>query len=166
MAHVGLPLCQEVSESTPCSTPRSISSHPRLAADWRAAALAVCPCACLRYRDAPQLREFEAALSAASGMLTAARPGVSSAELQAQGLVDGSGRLIFHGGMEDLGRFHLSIVRGDAWHEARGGASWSASGDWIDAHANDLAAYPSAFRPRGAALLRKKKLRAGKVPML
>lgn len=33
---------------------------------------------------------------------------------QARGLLDKQGRLIFHGGMEDLGRFHLSLVQGDA----------------------------------------------------
>ena len=27
----------------------------------------------------------------------------------------GNGRLVFHGGMEDLSRFHSSIVRGGAW---------------------------------------------------
>ena len=37
-----------------------------------------------------------------------------------------------HRWQEDLGRFHLSIVRGDMWPDAEGGAAWSASGDWVD----------------------------------
>ena len=34
---------------------------------------------------------------------------------QRQRLLDAAGRLVFHGGMEDLSRFHTTLVRGGAW---------------------------------------------------
>ena len=37
--------------------------------------------------------------------------------LRRQGLVDVDGKLVFamHGGMEDLSRFHTTLVKGGAW---------------------------------------------------
>ena len=63
--------------------------------------------------DARQLRGFEATLLEAAARLASSR-GVSSAALVDAGLVDDRRRLIFHGGMEDLSRFHLTIVWGGA----------------------------------------------------
>ena len=66
-----------------------------------------------RFSDARQLRGFEATLLEAAARLASSR-GVSSAALVDAGLVDDRRRLIFHGGMEDLSRFHLTIVWGGA----------------------------------------------------
>ena len=55
--------------------------------------------------------------------------------------MDHRGRLIFHGGMEDLGRFHLSIVRGERWPQAESG--WAAG---AGTHAGAGKFYSSAMR--------------------
>ena len=65
-----------------------------------------------RHDDREQLASFERELVAAAQALLASRPGSTMEDLQAERLVDDQGRIIFHGGMEDLGRFHLSLVRG------------------------------------------------------
>ncbi|KAL1508584.1 hypothetical protein AB1Y20_004682 [Prymnesium parvum] len=78
-----------------------------------------------RFSDKAQLAEFEQVLKKAGADLLAARPTATAEELQENGMIDAEGRLVFHGGMEDLGRFHLSIVRGDDWPNSGDGNDWS-----------------------------------------
>jgi hypothetical protein len=71
------------------------------------------------HSDARQLARLSEKLQAASADAIA-RHGAGAPEslrrqgLQHSGYLDHSGRLIFHGGMEDLSRFHTTLVRGGA----------------------------------------------------
>ena len=73
---------------------------------------------------------------------------------------------MFHGGLEDLGRFHLSIVRGDTWPDGEGGSAWSAAGDWMDGGQGIRGAGPMGGRggpdaaSRSALRSKMSKLRA------
>ena len=57
------------------------------------------------------LGRFDETLRAESTRVLAQQPSMAAL---ARGR-DMQGRLTFHGGMEDLARFHTSIVRGGAW---------------------------------------------------
>ena len=69
-----------------------------------------------RHNDRAPLASLGETLRAATSsiMSKALRDG-SAERMRRQGLVSYDGRLVFHGGMEDLSRFHSSIVRGGAW---------------------------------------------------
>ena len=67
------------------------------------------------FPDKRQLLTFEETLREAARGLAALRHVDTSALIQ-EGVVDAQRRLIFQGGMEDLARFHLSIVWGGARH--------------------------------------------------
>mmetsp|Transcript_33663 Transcript_33663/g.88544 ORF Transcript_33663/g.88544 Transcript_33663/m.88544 type:complete len:90 (-) Transcript_33663:95-364(-) len=60
--------------------------------------------------DSVPLRSLEQQLFDAGQALIRKAP--DSMHWKRQGLIDPSGRLIFHGGMEDLSRFHTTLVQG------------------------------------------------------
>ena len=69
-----------------------------------------------RHADHAPLGRLSAALRAAAAPIVERAAAAGHTErLRRQGLVDGGGRLVFHGGMEDLARFHTSLVKGGAW---------------------------------------------------
>ena len=73
------------------------------------------------HADGAQLRPIgDAMRAAADSLLPGAEAAAAVRDAAREALVrrkvaDREGRLVFHGGMEDLARFHLSIVRGGAW---------------------------------------------------
>ena len=68
-----------------------------------------------RHADARPLSTLAETLRSATQRVLTKSDGVVAEKMKRQGLVDVNGRLVFHGGMEDLSRFHSSIVRGGAW---------------------------------------------------
>jgi len=69
-------------------------------------------CAFMRAHDDARPLSFleDDLLSAGRALLTTAQDG--GLKMRRQGIVDQKGRLSFHGGMEDLSRFHTTLVRG------------------------------------------------------
>lgn len=67
-----------------------------------------------RHSDARQLGQLSQQLRRASAAALSAAGEVGSRKLRRQGQLDEEGRLVFHGGMEDLSRFHTTLVLGGA----------------------------------------------------
>jgi len=77
-------------------------------------------CAFMRdFDDTRPLGHLERQLAKASQPLLQQLAHSGTAHTRKHALVDQRGRLVFHGGMEDLSRFHTTLVRG--------GAAWPAS---------------------------------------
>lgn len=69
-----------------------------------------------RHVDTAPLGELSDTLrKATTSLLHQAELDGRAIKMRRQSLVDAGGRLIFHGGMEDLSRFHSTIVRGGQW---------------------------------------------------
>jgi len=89
-----------------------LGSFPRLLEERGERAWHTWDCAYMRtHHDASQLAQMDGRLRTAANALAQTN---GDAKMRRQGLIDPAGRLIFHGGMEDLSRFHTSLVLGGA----------------------------------------------------